>query len=220
MEHKKTGKAFSLKSGGGQKKFGNKRKKQLKKKLGKRKEMRKLQRKEKKAKKHEYILSKTHAIPPNQPSKKKPIPKKKNAPVLGKKPRQSRTLTIKTVADKIKEEQKALEEAKIARLEQKYFGGRYSSSEEESSDEDSQQKNESDDEGWSSSSVSDSESWDKKLTMDQLKEKMEKTRRKRLLEENEAEDKYIESLAKKLKLNKKAIVPQSFRTDGLDCKCY
>jgi len=51
-----------------------------------------------------------------------------------------------------------------------------------------------------------------------LKKQMEETRRKRLLEDNEEEDRHIKSLQKKLKLNKKSIIPESFRVDGLDCE--
>ena len=52
----------------------------------------------------------------------------------------------------------------------------------------------------------------------ELKKDMELVRKKRLLEENEEEERTIRQLEKRLKLNKKAIIPASFRTDGLDCK--
>jgi hypothetical protein len=56
------------------------------------------------------------------------------------------------------------------------------------------------------------------LEMEQLKKEMDEARKKRLLEENAHEDKFIRRMEKKLKLNKKAKVPASFKTDGLDCK--
>lgn len=57
---------------------------------------------------------------------------------------------------------------------------------------------------------------DKELV--QLKKEMEETRKRRLLEENAEEDKFISRMEKRLKLNKKAKIPASFKTDGLDCK--
>ncbi|CAG7728563.1 unnamed protein product [Allacma fusca] len=51
---------------------------------------------------------------------------------------------------------------------------------------------------------------------EELKRGMEESRRKRFIEDNEEEDRHIRQLEKKLRLNKKAIIPESFRTDGLD----
>lgn len=56
------------------------------------------------------------------------------------------------------------------------------------------------------------------LELEELKKEMEYTRKKRLLEENEHEEKVISQLEKRLKLNKKAKVPASFKVDGLDCE--
>lgn len=69
---------------------------------------------------------------------------------------------------------------------------------------------------------------EKKETMDlaeelklgemEIKKEQDEARRKRLIEDNEEEERTINQLGKKLKLNKKAAIPASFRTDGLDCK--
>lgn len=53
---------------------------------------------------------------------------------------------------------------------------------------------------------------------EKLHMEMEEVRKKRLVEDNEAEDRNIRSLHKRLKLNKKSAMPASFRVDGLDCK--
>jgi len=69
-----------------------------------------------------------------------------------------------------------------------------------------------------SESDQDRESRPLKLDEEKLKKEMELVRKKRLIEDNAEEDRTIRSLHKKLKLNKKSVVPASFRVDGLDCE--
>lgn len=57
-----------------------------------------------------------------------------------------------------------------------------------------------------------------KVDKEKMRKGLDEVRRKRLVEDNEEEERTINQLSKKLKLNKKATIPASFRTDGLDCK--
>lgn len=161
-----------------------------------RKELRKEMRKSKKSKKHTYILSKFGKTPES------------DLPVKAKRKRKNRKRNRNL--DKKKDEYNdVLKEDEVGDASPgKYVKIR---APEQGTKKKVDKKLET-----SSRAAADRLEDDKELV--QLKKDMEETRKRRLLDENAEEDKFISQMEKRLRLNKKAKIPESFRTDGLDCK--
>lgn len=172
-----------------------------------RKDLRKEQRKAKKAQKHQYLLVR---------SGREDLVKKAAEALFGgkkKKKKKKRKNKNKQPENKISQDQKEASKDNKKAAEDDDAG-----SESESEDEDAKFVREAVRnklEGRERIDLAE----ELKKNDSELKREMDEIRRKRLKEENEEEEKTISQLSKKLKLSKKAKIPESFRTDGLDCKC-
>lgn len=172
-----------------------------------RKELRKEQRKMKKAQKHQYLLAKVG---------RQDLVSKAAEALSGKGKKKKKK---KRKSKKKGEGAKNGEEAKKKREEEEEKKKKGGDSEESEEEEDEDEKfvreavrNKL--EGKESIDLAEELKFDK----EKMRKEQDEVRRKRLIEENEEEERYINQLSKKLKLNKKAAIPESFRTDGLDCK--